>query len=74
MHDLPVINRDLTGQLPGVVLLRSATGGRTALAHARCTPPGGWVVHALAPVYIQGRDGYFWNHCAVCELPLVRVD
>lgn len=74
MPDLPVINRDLTGPIPGAVLHRYARGGKVALAHAQCAPTGGWVLHTPQATYNRSRDGHFWNHCAVCELPLCRVD
>ena len=74
MFDLPVINRDLTGPIPGAVLHRSARGGKVVLAHARCAPSGGWVLHTPTAVYNRSRDGHFWNHCHVCDGPLCRVD
>ena len=74
LGDLPAYNRDLTGPIPGAVLHRKTPRGGVALAHGGCVPRTGWVLHALAPVYNRSRDGHFWNHCAVCDLPLVRVD
>ena len=81
LGELPAYNRDLTGPLPGVVLHRAVRGGgaaggggKVALAHGGCAPRTGWVLHTPKATYNRSRDGHFWNHCAVCELPLVRVD